>query len=306
MRARFVLALLANLLWVGGAVAWEKKTDKADGPEQAIHATIDSYIKAFNAGNASDVAQHWSEDGEYVLPSGEKLSGQEAIREHLTKLFASEHAPKIEQIQAEVKLLGKDSALEEGVVRLKLPDGQVEESKYLAVHVKQGKHWKVFTVREAGNAASEPTVEETAHQHLTQLNWLIGEWTEKSSHGEVLSSFQWAKNNSFITGVFRVPLPDGKVLEGTQIIGWDPEAKVIRSWVFDSHGGFGHGVWTRGNKHWSVKFEQVLADGRRATSTNVYDILDNNSYAWKSIGRKLGGEYAPNVGPITAIRAAAE
>ena len=29
----------------------------------------------------------------------------------------------------------------------------------------------------------------------------------------------------------------------TQRIGWDPAAKQIRSWEFDSEGGFGEGTW---------------------------------------------------------------
>ena len=38
---------------------------------------------------------------------------------------------------------------------------------------------------------------------------------------------------------------DGFQLSGTEVIGWDPTSRSIRSWVFDSDGSFGQAVWTR-------------------------------------------------------------
>ena len=45
-------------------------------------------------------------------------------------------------------------------------------------------------------------------------------------------------------------------LEGTQVIGWDPAAGTIRSWMFDSDGGFGEGTWSKKDNSWIVKFSQ--------------------------------------------------
>lgn len=295
MRLLQVVALVVGLIWMSSVHADDKPT-----PEQAIHATIESYVEAFNQGNASAIADHWDNKAEYILPSGERVQGRDAIREYFTKFFAAGDRPKIALIAANVKLVSDTVAIEEGQVRLNYASGAHEDCGYIAVHNLTDKGWKLHTVRELA-ASTSAASEETTHP-LQDLAWLIGNWTQKSEHGDMRLSFNWAKNDSFITGTFHVPLPDGKVLEGTQVIGWDPEAKVIRSWVFDSQGGFGEGLWTRGNKHWSVKFVQVLADGRRGTSTNVYDIVDDNTFAWKTIGRKIDGAYAPNIGPITAVR----
>ena len=50
----------------------------------------------------------------------------------------------------------------------------------------------------------------------------------------------------------------------TQRIGWDPLTKQIKSWVFDSEGGYGDGLWTRKGNQWVIKSTGVLPDGRIA------------------------------------------
>ena len=73
---------------------------------------------------------------------------------------------------------------------------------------------------------------------LDQLDWMIGTWTDGDENTTVRTVCEWAKNHTFITRSFKA-FVDGKIdLEGTQVIGWDPAAGRIRSWVFDSDGGF--------------------------------------------------------------------
>lgn len=49
----------------------------------------------------------------------------------------------------------------------------------------------------------------------------------------------------FCSCSFKVSVPSMDDLEGTQVIGWDPAAGTIRSWMFDSDGGFGEGTWSK-------------------------------------------------------------
>ena len=58
-------------------------------------------------------------------------------------------------------------------------------------------------------------------------------------------------------------------MKGSQRIGWDPSAKRLRSWVFDSEGGFGEGVWSKSGNQWIAKMTGVTSDGKTASSTNV-------------------------------------
>ena len=78
--------------------------------------------------------------------------------------------------------------------------------------------------------------------------------------------------------------------------------QAIRSWTFDSDGGFGVGRWSNGDGRWTVQTLSVLPDGRRGSSTNVYEIVDKNTVRYRSAGRQVDGELLPSVGPVTVTR----
>jgi hypothetical protein len=75
-----------------------------------------------------------------------------------------------------------------------------------------------------------------------------------------------------------------------QRVGWDPHRGVIRSWVFDSAGGFGDAVWRRDGKRWVTSVEGVLPDGGAGRSTNVYEFVDPNTFVWRSTDRDVDGQ----------------
>jgi hypothetical protein len=41
----------------------------------------------------------------------------------------------------------------------------------------------------------------------------------------------------------------------TEIIGWDPDRKAIRSWLFSSEGRFAECTWTRTPDGWTIHVE---------------------------------------------------
>jgi hypothetical protein len=95
-------------------------------------------------------------------------------------------------------------------------------------------------------------------------------------------------------------------MSGTQIVAWDPSSERIRSWVFDSDGGFGEGLWSREENRWVIKAHSTLADGKKGTAVQIITKLDDNSFTWESIGREVDGELLPNVEPITIVRTPAD
>ena len=62
---------------------------------------------------------------------------------------------------------------------------------------------------------------------------------------------------------------------GMQIIGWDPAAKTIRSWTFDSNGTFAEATWEQKGDRWFLRNRGVLPDGRPATMINVMKQVDD-------------------------------
>ena len=92
-------------------------------------------------------------------------------------------------------------------------------------------------------------------------------------------------------------------LSGMQIIGWDPAAKRIRSWTFDSNGTFSEGTWEQRGDRWFIRNRGTLPDGRAATMINVMKHeKDGNSFTWQTIERTAAGELLPNIDEIRIVR----
>jgi hypothetical protein len=87
-----------------------------------------------------------------------------------------------------------------------------------------------------------------------------------------------------------------------QVIGWDPAAKQVRSWVFDSDGGIGEGIWTKQGDKWIVQAKDTTADGQKLTSQNVIRFIDNDSFAWQSVDRQVDGRLLPNIDETVVVR----
>jgi hypothetical protein len=85
----------------------------------------------------------------------------------------------------------------------------------------------------------------------------------------VQTSCQWTKNKNFIVRSFTVSVKDRIQMAGMQVIGWDAAAKRIRSWVFDSDGGFGEGVWQHKGNRWSIKTTDHDLRGQRSLHVAV-------------------------------------
>jgi hypothetical protein len=162
--------------------------------------------------------------------------------------------------------------------------------------------------RAADPTAAKPGAAEPAGQPaspLQDLAWLVGEWGDTGPDTAISTTIRWTKNKTFLSYSFKASAPGMDDLEGTQVIGWDPAAGTIRSWMFDSDGGFGEGTWTKKGNRWIIKFKQVMPDGRKASATNIYTVVDANTITWQSIGREVDGKFLENVGPIQIVRKAA-
>jgi uncharacterized protein (TIGR02246 family) len=295
LTARGPLVAAVLILAVSASAAEKKPGAKSD--EDAIGAAVESYVAAYNRGDAKAVAAHWSESGEWISPSGQRFQGRQAIEKELGALFAANQGVRVEVVQPSIRMVSKDVAVEEGTARVIRPGEPPSDATYLAIHVKKDGHWKLDSVHETDVPQTPLPV-----SPLQELAWLVGEWIDESPEAAGEASVTWTKNKTFLSYSFRVAGPEMDELEGTQVIGWDPAGGTIRSWMFDSDGGFGEGTWTKKGNSWVVKFSQVLPDGRRASATNIYTPGDANTFTWRSIGRKLDQEFLPNIEEVKMIR----
>jgi len=105
-----------------------------------------------------------------------------------------------------------------------------------------------------------------------------------------------------MTRSFAAVIRDRVDMSGMQVVGWDPAAKQIRSWVFDSDGGFAEGKWTRKGDRWLIQQTGTLADGRKTSAVNIVKKVDDNSFTWQTVQRSVAGDVLPDVEEVTIVR----
>ena len=274
-----------------------EKAGQQTADEAAIRKAVQSYVAAFQLGDAKALARHWSNEGVYVSPSGQRFQGRAAIEKEFAAYFAESSGEQIEVSNPTIRFLTPSVAIEEGTARVTQAGEPPVESSYLAVHVKQGGAWRLDSVRE--------TVIPTAPSHyeyLKDLEWMIGEWVDEDGNSSVETVCAWTKNKNFITRSFKVSIKDHIDIEGTQVIGWDPAAQSIRSWMFDSDGGFGDALWSRQGNRWTINASRTLNGGEKASAINVLTYVDDDHFTWQSTGREIDGELLPNIEAVTVVR----
>jgi uncharacterized protein (TIGR02246 family) len=261
-------------------------TDRPED-ETAIKKVTEAFVHAFNAGDARSVAGLYTDDAELIDEFGERLHGRPTIQDFYSALFNERKGATIEIFPVSLRFLGPDVAKEEGQTRVVPTGGEaVSYRDYTVLYVKQGGRWLHSSVREehAGGLAH--------HDRLTELEWMIGEWLDESSDSMIHARCRWSDDQNFLLRDFVIHVQGKPVMNVTQRIGWDPLARQIKSWVFDSAGGYGDALWTRNGHQWVIKSTGVLPDGRIATATNILTRTGANTARWASTERTVGGHVA--------------
>jgi uncharacterized protein (TIGR02246 family) len=313
------VALMLNLAWLGvlataGAQAQEGTIERTARPatdpraaifspaptqvvltdrpadEKAILSVGETFRLAYNAGDATAVASLYTDDAELIAENGERFQGRKTIQDLYSSLYQERKGATIEIAVNSIRFFGPDVAREEGQTRVK-PAAITEPPSirhYTVLYVKQGGRWLYSSVREE----LEPGLPHS--ERLRELEWLVGDWVDESSDSVVHGTCRWSADKHFLLRDFTIQTEGRAVMTVTQRIGWDPLSKQIKSWVFDSEGGYGDGLWTRNGNQWMIKSTGVLPDGRIATATNILTHVGPNTARWASTERTVGGHHVPD------------
>lgn len=298
---RILVRFFAAICLLGPPTAGRGAEDPAGlaAEESAVRAASAAYLQAFNKHDAEAVAALWSPEAVYLNRiSGEEVVGRKAIAEQFVKLFKAESDAKLAVEVDSVQFVSPNVAIERGTSTFAHPQGEPEQVAYSAVYVKRDGKWLLDRVTDQEKETPPPS----NYEHLKTLEWMVGSWVDKADDVEVETTCNWTKNRNFLTRSFRVETEAGVELAGMQVIGWDPTAKTIRSWTFDSDGGFAAGVWTFKAGKWTVRNMGYLADGRKASMVNVVKPVDADSFTWRTVEQTAGGELLPNSDEILVVR----
>jgi uncharacterized protein (TIGR02246 family) len=293
------------LFLVSTIPAWAVDVDKSVASHPVIDQVFARYEKAFNAGDAKAIGALWKSDGEFIDPLGNKIAGREAIQKVFQDFFSRTPGEKLSIKVVSLKEEEQGAvAVAEIAAEVSPPlSGRLGTNKTTIVLVRSGDNWLIEGVREKLDMPA-------SYEHLKALEWLVGSWStqapssaeaDKASPTSINSTCQWTANKSFLTRSFdsRMQQLD---LHGKEIIGWDPRTKSIRSWLFESTGGFTESTWKPAGKQWIIEIKGVLAGGETVSSTSTLTKVDDNTLTIQVQKRMRDGKPQPDIAVITIHR----
>ena len=256
---------------------------------EAVKKAEIATIEAFNKGDADALAKLFAEKGELVDENGNVFAGREQISGLFKAFF--ERFPKAE-LQMEVtgvRTVGDSLAIEEGVRLITVPDSDVAaQVRYAAVRDKVGDSWPIASYSEF---ADDPAP--TPAEMLSAVSFLVGDWIDESPEGKTTINYRWEDDGNFLLGDYTLAVAGMPESRSHQRIGWDPLEGVIRSWTFDSDGGFSTGEWVPTEAGWVIKSDATMPDGTTGSATVTVTPTDADHFIVRSSDRIIGGVDEP-------------
>lgn len=257
--------------------------------ETAIRANVAEFIRAYNAHDAKAIAALFTADGKLESKDGDTSDGREAIEKTFAGIFEQSPKQQLEVSIDSIRFIGADLAVEVGTTKTTEPGEAPDYDRYTVLHQKRDGKWRMAFARdEEGPKAS-------SNERLQPLAWLVGEWVDNDGSTVVNSTCKWSDDGMYLLQEFKVQVKGREEMSVSQRIGWDPLANTIRSWVFDSKGGFGEGIWLRDGDNWIIKATGIRPDGTVASATNYLVRQGADGYLWQSTDRVVADEVQPPV-----------
>lgn len=308
---RWVSPLLMFAGIVIGLVAVSRATDpqdsqKAQGAtptppgEVEIRNLLKAVTDAYNQADAKGLADRFTDDAELFDQDGQEVRGREAIARRYAEAFGEGPTCKISGAVETVHFLSPEIASVTGRFQLEDEKGAALSSgRYSLIAVRKGDQWRLAELRDIATASDKAAGKGGP---LRELEWLVGDWVDEGEDGKVTSAVRWDEGRKFLVRKYSAQIVGEPRRGGTQWIGWDPQAKQIRSWVFDSDGDFGEGRWTRSGNAWIIKASGITGDGLTTSSTQVIEPINKDSLKLGSIDRIVGTEQLPDIEEVVMVR----
>ena len=264
--------------------------------DAAVRKGAEQLAAAFNAGKVDELAGMFLPQGELIDEEGTVYQGTAEIKGLLTAFFTRFPGAKLALNIESIRLVGP-VAIEEGTRTITTKDGATKSQfRYLAVHTKADNGWKIASFRDFSDDPAP-----TPHENLQPIAWMVGDWMNEGADGKVAITYRWSEDKNFLLGEFQFNPGVGEARKSSQRIGWDPAAGKIRSWLFDSDGGFAEGSWTLVDDGVVIKSASVNPDGATASATISIVPVDKDRFTMAGTERIVGNDREPDF-EITVVR----
>lgn len=281
--ARGLHGFLLLALAIGfGVCGW---APAQSAPDAELDAAIAAYTAAYNRGDVDGLMALWSPQSDFISFTGQHYQGREAITALFRTAFADSPGRTIKLEVTHRQRLADDTVMDDGVLQLNATDGRIDRGRYVTIWGRENGKWLVRSVRDM-----PPLADPAPRDPLGGLAWLIGSW--KSADGQTTLECRWRGERKFLEQ--RYAIGGETPLEVVVLVGWDPAAQQVRSWFFDTAGGFGEGAWSQRDDGWRVLTSGVLPDGRAASSLETWTPGEGR-FIWRSAEREVAGERVPEI-----------
>lgn len=249
---------------------------QTEGPETEIAKTRDALIQAFDAGKAEEVASNFLPEGEWIDEFGNTYHGQEDITTILKEYFEKYPGAKMSTHVEKLIAIGP-VAFEEGTRTMTCGEDAMALIHYTATLAKTENGWRYVSVKDMDKETLP-----TAHQMLQPLGWLVGEWVNEGPNGRMQITYRWSEDRNYLLGTYEIESNGEVAMKSEHRIGWDPLHHRIRTWLFDSDGSFGEGVWTQVGDDWHIQSSAILPDG--GTGSAIIRLTHDDANRFTMIG----------------------
>jgi uncharacterized protein (TIGR02246 family) len=278
-------------LVVGLVVAITLASGSAAAQDPApIKARAQDLVKALTDGDADAVANIWTPAGEYAREKA-TIRGRDNIRKAFAEHFKKKPGGKLTIVDETVRFLADTVAVFEGTffVERDNPSDDVR-NKFSALFVNADGKWHLAMLREDSEAAA-----------LSELAWLVGDWTFKTEKAEGTFTVQYSKKKTYLLVQTRVKDGDEEDI-ATQVIGIDPATGKLKSWTFESDGSVGTADWVRTDTGWVANITATAADGDAVKAVTTIKPSSHDAFTFQTTDRTEGGEKIPDTAPVKVTR----
>ncbi|MBN2293368.1 MAG: SgcJ/EcaC family oxidoreductase [Pirellulales bacterium] len=297
---RIVTTALLGVVFLSNAncaLSQDSTLPKSSTDKEAVRMVTQNFETAFNSGKIDKIVDLFYDGAQIVDDAGGVHKGRTAITDVLTSFFKKFPHSTSKMTSDSIWLISPALAIDEGRRLVTTEDGKASAAtRYTLVMIKHDGKWKIASAREVEDDALL-----TPHDRLEPLAWLVGDWVDEGSDAVVSINCKWAEDKNFLLVKFTAKVEGRPALKSSQRIGWDPMTHKIKSWVFDSDGGYGTGLWSQVDDRWVVKSTAVLPDGQTGAATLMLEPRDKDSYIMKGFDRFRGDEAEPDF-EITIVR----
>lgn len=264
--------------------------------EAAVRAHLTALRNYVGTGNATAMAQLWTEDGRYTDETGSEYVGRAALEKNFASTFSENGKSQVSIVPNSIHFPAGTVAVIDGTVNRDEGARLVPVTRYSIVMEKRSGQWLI-------SSATETSISDQTYVNpLQSLEWIVGNWHAEKDGTSVNMKADWVPSHNFICCKYEIKKGTETPQVEMQVIGWDPLRQKPLSWNFDSSGGFGQGSWSHKNSQWMVESSGIEHNGSMTNSTNIYTSSDPNSFSWQSVNRRINGISVADMAPLKVQR----